>query len=98
MVAVRDELGVEDQLESIFGMTVQLPSAGYIVINQTEALVAIDVKLGRPMRERNVDIADETWKCRRGPAATRGDPAGLIVIDFIDMEDGQEQSRRSRRR
>ncbi len=47
--------GVEDQLEGIYSPTVQLPSGGYIVINQTEALVAIDVNSGKATRERNVE-------------------------------------------
>ncbi len=72
--------------------TVQLKSGGYLVINQTEALVAIDVNSGRSTRERgieetalktNLEAADEVARQLR-----LRDLAGLIVIDFIDMEAG----------
>jgi len=85
--------GVEDQLESIFGTTVQLPSGGYIVINQTEALVAIDVNSGKATRERNVENTALKTNLEAAAEACRQmrlrDLAGLIVIDFIDMEDGK---------
>ena len=85
--------GVEDQLESIFGTTVQLPSGGYIVINQTEALVAIDVNSGKATRERNVENTALKTNMEAAAEACRQmrlrDLAGLIVIDFIDMEDGK---------
>jgi ribonuclease E len=82
--------GVEAQLDSMLSPTVQLKSGGYLVINQTEALVAIDVNSGRATRERNIEetalrtnleAADETARQLR-----LRDLAGLIVIDFIDME------------
>ncbi len=85
--------GVEDQLESIFGTTVQLPSGGYIVINQTEALVAIDVNSGKATRERNVENTALKTNMEAAAEACRQmrlrDLAGLIVIDFIDMEDSK---------
>ncbi len=85
--------GVEDQLESIFGTTVQLPSGGYIVINQTEALVAIDVNSGKATRERNVENTALKTNMEAAIEACRQmrlrDLAGLIVIDFIDMEDSK---------
>ena len=82
--------GVEAQLDSMLQPTVQLRSGGYLVINQTEALVAIDVNSGRSTRERgieetalktNLEAADEVARQLR-----LRDLAGLIVIDFIDME------------
>jgi ribonuclease E len=85
--------GVEDQLEGIYSPTVQLPSGGYIVINQTEALVAIDVNSGKATRERNVEQTALKTNLEAAAEACRQmrlrDLAGLIVIDFIDMEDGK---------
>ena len=85
--------GVEDQLEGIFSPTVQLPSGGYIVINQTEALVAIDVNSGKATRERNVEATALKTNMEAAAEACRQmrlrDLAGLIVIDFIDMEDNK---------
>ena len=84
-------IGVESQLDAMFSPTVQLQSGGYIVINQTEALVAIDVNSGRATREHhiedtalktNLEAADEVARQLR-----LRDLAGLIVIDFIDMEE-----------
>ncbi len=83
--------GVESTLAAMFNPTVQLPSGGYIVIGVTEALVAIDVNSGRSTREgsiedtalkTNLEAADEIARQLR-----LRDLAGLIVIDFIDMED-----------
>ena len=82
--------GVEHHLDAMLLPTVQLRSGGYLVINQTEALVAIDVNSGRSTRERgieetafrtNLEAADEVARQLR-----LRDLAGLIVIDFIDME------------
>lgn len=83
--------GVEHQLDAMFSPTVQLRSGGYIVINPTEALVSIDVNSGRSTREHhiedtalktNVEAAEEIARQLR-----LRDLAGLIVIDFIDMEE-----------
>jgi ribonuclease E len=83
--------GVENQLDGMFSPTVQLRSGGYIVLNQTEALVAIDVNSGRATREHhiedtalktNMEAADEVARQLR-----LRDLAGLIVIDFIDMDE-----------
>ena len=82
--------GVEAQLDAMLTPNVQLKSGGYLVINQAEALVAIDVNSGRSTRERgieetalrtNLEAADEVARQLR-----LRDLAGLIVIDFIDME------------
>ena len=83
--------GVESYLSGMFNPTVQLKSGGYIVIGITEALVAIDVNSGRSTREgsieetalkTNLEAADEVARQLR-----LRDLAGLIVIDFIDMEE-----------
>ncbi len=85
--------GAETLLESIHNPTVQLRSGGYIVIHQTEALVAIDVNSGRATRERHIE---ETALKTNSEAADEiayqlrlRDLAGLIVIDFIDMEENR---------
>ena len=84
-------MGVESQLDAMFSPTVQLRSGGYIVINQTEALVSIDVNSGRSTREHhikdtalktNLEAAEEVARQLR-----LRDLAGLIVIDFIDMDE-----------
>ena len=84
---------IEQQLEAMHGPEAQLKSGGYLVINPTEALVAIDVNSGRATRERsvegtalktNLEAADEVARQLR-----LRDLAGLIVIDFIDMEDSR---------
>ncbi|HEY1721125.1 MAG TPA: ribonuclease E/G [Magnetospirillaceae bacterium] len=92
---------VEQQLDAMHSPTVQLKSGGYIVINQTEALVAIDVNSGRATRERhieetayktNLEAADEIARQLR-----LRDLAGLIVIDFIDMEESRNNHAVERR-
>src|SRR5580704_12859080 len=84
---------IEAQLDAMFSPTVTLRSGGYVVINQTEALVAIDVNSGRATREHsieetahktNLEAADEIGRQLR-----LRDLAGLIVIDFIDMEESR---------
>ena len=84
------KFAVEAQLDAMLSPTVQLKSGGYLVINQTEALVAIDVNSGRSTRERgieetalrtNLEASDEIARQLR-----LRDLAGLIVIDYIDME------------
>jgi ribonuclease E len=83
--------GIESQLDAMFQPVVQLRSGGYIVINQAEALVAIDVNSGRATREHhiedtalktNVEAAEEVARQLR-----LRDLAGLIVIDYIDMDE-----------
>jgi len=84
---------IEAQLDAMFSPSVTLKSGGYIVIDQTEALVSIDVNSGRATREHsieetatktNLEAADEIGRQLR-----LRDLAGLIVIDFIDMEDSR---------
>jgi ribonuclease E len=92
---------VESQLDAMHSPVVPLKSGGSIVINQTEALVAIDVNSGRATRERhiedtalktNLEAADEVARQLR-----LRDLAGLIVIDFIDMEQGGHNHQVERR-
>jgi ribonuclease E len=93
--------GIESQLDAMFQPVVQLRSGGYIVINQTEALVAIDVNSGRATREHhiedtalktNVEAAEEIARQLR-----LRDLAGLIVIDFIDMDESRNNRTVERR-
>jgi ribonuclease E len=84
---------VEGQLDSIYSPTVQLKSGGYLVINQTEALVAIDVNSGKSTRERNIEQTAVRTNLEAAEEACRQmrlrDLAGLIVIDFIDMDENK---------
>ena len=81
---------VEGLLDSMLSPSVQLKSGGYLVINQTEALVAIDVNSGRATRERNIEETALRTNLEAAEEVARQlrlrDLAGLIVIDFIDME------------
>ncbi|MFZ5617112.1 MAG: Rne/Rng family ribonuclease [Pseudomonadota bacterium] len=85
--------GVESQLDAMYRPTVRLRSGGYIVINQTEALIAIDVNSGKSTRERNIEQTALRTNLEAADEAARQcrlrDLAGLIVIDFIDMEEGR---------
>ena len=91
--AIHHPHGVESQLDNIFTPTVTLPSGGYLVINQTEALVAIDVNSGKATRERNIEATALKTNLEAAAEACRQmrlrDLAGLIVIDFIDMEENK---------
>jgi ribonuclease E len=92
---------IENQIDAMHNPVVQLRSGGYIVLHMTEALVAIDVNSGKATRERhieetayktNLEAADEVARQLR-----LRDMAGLIVIDFIDMEE-QRHNRAVERR
>ncbi|WP_374200839.1 ribonuclease E/G [Inquilinus sp. Marseille-Q2685] len=82
---------VEGQIDAMHSPVVQLRSGGYIVINPTEALVSIDVNSGRSTRERNIEETAYKTNLEAADEVARQlrlrDLAGLIVIDFIDMED-----------
>ncbi len=84
---------VEQQLAQIHDPQVQLRSGGTIVIHQTEALVAIDVNSGRATRERHIEETALKTNMEAAEEVARQlrlrDLAGLIVIDFIDMDDGR---------
>lgn len=83
--------GIEAQLDAMFSNTVTLKSGGYLVINPTEALVSIDVNSGRSTREHNIEDTALRTNLEAAEEIARQlrlrDLAGLIVIDFIDMEE-----------
>ncbi|WP_306146968.1 MULTISPECIES: ribonuclease E/G [unclassified Roseibium] len=85
--------GVEPQLDAMFSPHVTLKSGGYIVINQTEALVSIDVNSGKSTREHNIEDTALQTNLEAAEEVTRQlrlrDLAGLVVIDFIDMEESK---------
>ncbi|MDR3372098.1 MAG: ribonuclease E/G [Ancalomicrobiaceae bacterium] len=82
---------VESQLDAMFSPQVTLRSGGYIVINQTEALVSIDVNSGKSTREHNIEDTALATNMEAAEEVSRQlrlrDLAGLVVIDFIDMEE-----------
>ncbi len=84
---------VEQQLDQMYQPTVQLKSGGYLVIQQTEALVSIDVNSGKATKERNVEATALKTNSEAAVEVARQcrlrDLAGLIVIDFIDMEENR---------
>ena len=81
---------IEQQLDNIHSPSVQLKSGGYIVINQTEALVAIDVNSGKSTKERHIEETALKTNLEAAEEVARQlklrDMAGLVVIDFIDMD------------
>jgi ribonuclease E len=83
--------GVESQLDAMFSPVVQLRSGGYIVLNQAEALVAIDVNSGRATREHHIEDTALKTNLEASDEIARQlrlrDLAGLIVIDYIDMDE-----------
>ena len=86
---------VERQLDAMHSPIVQLKSGGYIVLNQTEALVAIDVNSGRSTKERNIEETAVKTNIEAAEEVARQlrlrDLAGLIVIDFIDMDEHRNE-------
>jgi len=92
---------VESQIDAIHSPIVQLRSGGYIVISPTEALVAIDVNSGRSTKERNIEETAYRTNIEAADEIARQlrlrDLAGLIVIDFIDMEETRNQATVERR-
>jgi len=82
---------VEPQLAGMFEPSVQLPSGGYLVMNTTEALVAIDVNSGKATRERHIEETALKTNLEAAEEIARQlrlrDLAGLVVVDFIDMEE-----------
>lgn len=83
---------VEDQLAAMYHPVVQLKSGGYLVINPTEALVSIDINSGRSTREHNIEQTATATNLEAAHEIARQlrlrDMAGLVVIDFIDMDHG----------
>ena len=84
--------GAEDQLSAMYDPVVQLKSGGYIVINPTEALVSIDINSGRSTKEYGIEATALNTNLEAAREIARQlrlrDMAGLVVIDFIDMEYG----------
>jgi len=85
--------GVESQLDKMLQPQVTLKSGGYIIINQTEALVSIDVNSGRSTKEHSIEDTALQTNLEAAEEIARQlrlrDLAGLIVIDFIDMEENR---------
>src|SRR5204862_1879459 len=92
---------IEEQLLSMHDPIVKLRSGGYIVINPTEALISIDVNSGRSTGERNIEETATKTNLEAAAEVARQlrlrDLAGLIVIDFIDMEEHRNQGAVERR-
>ena len=86
---------VEQQMDTIQSPQVTLKSGGYLVINQTEALVAVDVNSGRSTRERNIEETALKTNLEAAEELARQlrlrDLSGLIVVDFIDMEESRNR-------
>ncbi len=84
--------GAEDQLTAMYDPEVQLKSGGYLVINPTEALVSIDINSGRSTKEHGIEATAVSTNLEAAREIARQlrlrDMAGLVVIDFIDMEYG----------
>jgi len=93
--------GVENQLDAIHNPVVHLPAGGYLVINPTEALVSIDVNSGRSTKERNIEETAVKTNLEAAEEVARQlrlrDLAGLVVIDFIDMDVNRNNSQVERR-
>jgi ribonuclease E len=89
-VPLFQRFGAEDQLAAMYHPVVQLKSGGYLVINPTEALVSIDINSGRSTREHNIEQTAYATNIEAANEIARQlrlrDMAGLVVIDFIDME------------
>ena len=87
---------LDSQLQDIFNPRVTLKSGGYLVIDQTEALVAIDVNSGKATRERSIEDTALKTNLEAAEEFARQsrlrDLSGLIVIDFIDMEEGKNRN------
>ncbi|MCC2601193.1 Rne/Rng family ribonuclease [Sphingopyxis yananensis] len=89
-ISLYQRYGVEDQLNGMLNPVVQLKSGGYLVINPTEALVSIDINSGRSTREHNIEQTALSTNLEAAHEIARQlrlrDMAGLVVIDFIDMD------------
>ena len=83
--------GIEKQLEGLHGPYVQLPSGGSLVINQTEAMVTIDVNSSRAIKEKDIELTALNTNLEAAEEIALQlrlrDLAGIIAIDFIDMEE-----------
>ena len=90
------KFNLDAQLQDIFNPRVTLKSGGYLIIDQTEALVAIDVNSGKATRERSIEDTALKTNLEAAEEFARQsrlrDLSGLIVIDFIDMEEGKNRN------
>lgn len=86
---------VEDKLNRLHTTRVNLPSGGYLIINPTEALISVDVNSGKATQEKNIEDTALKTNLEAAEEMARQlrlrDLAGLIVIDFIDMEDSKNE-------
>ena len=91
----------EQQLDSLFNPVVTLKSGGYLVMNQTEALVAVDVNSGKATKERSIEETALSTNLEAAEEVARQlrlrDLAGLVVIDFIDMDESKHRGQVERR-
>merc|ERR1712185_586138 len=91
----------EQQLDALFNPVVTLKSGGYLVMNQTEALVAVDVNSGKATRERSIEETALAMNLEAAEEVARQlrlrDLAGLVVIDFIDMDESRHRGQVERR-
>jgi len=89
------KFNVEEQLSNLYQPITELSSGGYIVINPTEALIAIDVNSGRATSERNIEETAYRTNLEAAKEISRQlklrDLSGLIVVDFIDMSEGKHR-------
>ena len=94
-VSLFSKFHIEQQIAELYSTEVSLKSGGYIVINQTEALVAVDVNSGKATSERNVESTAHRTNLEAAREIARQlrlrDLSGLVVIDFIDMEDNKNK-------
>lgn len=85
---------ISNQIKQIYSTRVDLPSGGYLVINNTEALIAVDVNSGKSTKERNISETALRTNLEAANELARQcrlrDLAGLIVVDFIDMDDKKD--------
>ncbi|MEC9178401.1 MAG: ribonuclease E/G, partial [Pseudomonadota bacterium] len=99
--ALFQETGIEDQISAMFNPVVPLPSGGYLVINPTEALVSVDVNSGRSTKEHSVEKTALKTNLEAATEIARQmrlrDLAGLLVIDFIDMDENRNNRAVERR-
>lgn len=81
---------IEEKLDTIYSPRVDLPSGGYIVINHTEALIAIDINSGKSTKERNIEETAFRTNIEAAEEISRQmiirNLSGIIIVDFIDME------------
>lgn len=90
-----EKLGIEGAIEELFERQVKLPAGGYLIIDQTEALVAIDVNSGKSTRESDHEATVYKTNLEAAREVARQlrlrDLGGIIVVDFIDMEAAEDR-------